>query len=149
MGFRVTAIACHAVNTTLYAIATLEPQAEDFSWDEEDEKDESPVSAETLYPAVKDADPRNLNLGHSGSVSASTSTEPATAVQAQSSPSVQSIGITDSSNTSARVSEESYVAIKDQKPKQAAGPPVEISKEAGQAVNRPAVDDDEEDSDWE
>lgn len=124
--------------------ATLQPQAEDFSWDEEDE---SPTTAETMETA------EGTNSDNSESVKASATL--AKAVEAQQNLALKSPEVTDSSNNSARVSEESYVAVNTQKSKSSRGGPVANSRGSAEATNESEEpvngdgDGDDDDSDWE
>jgi hypothetical protein len=122
--------------------ATLQPQAEDFSWDEEDE---SPTTAETM---------ENVQGNKSNeSESAKASATLANAVESQQNLALKSPDVTDSSNTSTRVSEESYVAVNTQKSKLSSeGPAVKSSRpvDATEKTEDPAnADGDDDDSDWE
>lgn len=124
----------------LPSVATLEPQTEDFSWDEEDE---SPTSAGAPSSAAKNEDLQTLTRNEPESPNS------ASAVETLSSPVLQSAGITDSSNTSGRVSEESYVAVKNQKSQHGNKLPVKVGTQAAPAATTSKADDDDEDSDWE
>ena len=120
----------------------MQPEAEDFSWDEEDE---SPTTAETLETAqdTRSGDSDSLRASHTLSK----------AVEAQQNLALKSPEVTDSSNNSTRVSEESYVAVNAGKAISSSGnvgnieSPTEARKVSEGAVN--ADGDDDDDSDWE
>lgn len=133
---------CTVISLTyiLPFVATLEPQAEDFSWDEEDE---SPTSAEGPSSPAKDEALQNPTRNEPESH------DSASAIETLSSPPLPSAGITDSSNTSGRVSEESYVAVKNHKSQHGIELPDKVGIQAAPAAATSKADDDDEDSDWE
>ncbi|GHJ88638.1 hypothetical protein NliqN6_5040 [Naganishia liquefaciens] len=121
--------------------AAVQPEAEDFSWDEEDE---SPTTVETLEPV------QNRQLDDPESVRPSATL--AKAVDAQQNPASKSPEVTDSSNNSTRVSEESYVAVNAKTAKPSSGStPENVGRSAQSTKEEPANNDgdDDDDSDWE
>lgn len=127
----------------IFTLAAVQSEAEDFSWDEEDE---SPTTAETLETAqnTRPADSESLRASH-------TLTK---AVEAQQNLALKSSEVTDSSNNSTRVSEESYVAVNAQKAKPSSGSVIENVESPAEAatLSEGAVNadgDDDDDSDWE
>ncbi|KAJ9097690.1 hypothetical protein QFC21_004727 [Naganishia friedmannii] len=121
------------------------PQEEDFSWDAEDDGPQSSEIAD-LAPAGVPVLPASSTVAddanHGGAVTKPTNVE--------SGQTMQSMGTTDSSSNSTRISEESYVAVKTQKAAQS-DTSNKISDESLPEITKQdgGNDDEDDDSDWE
>ncbi|KAJ9123973.1 hypothetical protein QFC22_000764 [Naganishia vaughanmartiniae] len=123
------------------------PQEDDFSWDAEDEL---PQLSETAGPVTTGA--AVLPSSSTSSSDAKAGKTVANPVNVESSQTVQSIGTTDSSTNSTRISEESYVAVKTQKAA-SSDKSSKISDDSHPGITKQEGgndnDDEDDDSDWE